>query len=157
SCADSSWCLPPLLGVLKETSRTRHRVFQAFSPRSHQASRRWARTSSSTRKDRHPMFDHPKNALSVVRTHQQELLQKEQMDRLAREARLWQAANPRSFCGRVPLGRTPQSKSTSVSEEACPSTGCPPAPPTLIGECARLEVLSHLVLSPKHLLLVCGT
>lgn len=31
------------------------------------------------------MFDHPKNTLSVARTHQRELLQKEQMDRLARQ------------------------------------------------------------------------
>lgn len=31
-------------------------------------------------------FDDPRNALSVARTHQRELLQQEQMDRLARQA-----------------------------------------------------------------------
>jgi hypothetical protein len=31
------------------------------------------------------MFDHPMNALSVARRHQQELLHKEQMDHLARQ------------------------------------------------------------------------
>lgn len=30
-------------------------------------------------------FDDPKNAISVARTHQRELLQKEQMDHLARQ------------------------------------------------------------------------
>jgi hypothetical protein len=33
-------------------------------------------------------FDDPKNALSVARTHQRELLQAEQRDRLARQAEL---------------------------------------------------------------------
>ena len=31
------------------------------------------------------MFDHPTNALSLARTHQRELLQREQMDQLARK------------------------------------------------------------------------
>jgi hypothetical protein len=31
------------------------------------------------------MFDHPSNALSVARTHQRDLLHKEQMDQLARK------------------------------------------------------------------------
>jgi hypothetical protein len=33
-------------------------------------------------------FDHPKNALSVARTHQRELLHQEQMNRLGRQAQL---------------------------------------------------------------------
>jgi hypothetical protein len=79
-------------------------------------------------------FDDPKNALSVARTHQRELLQKEQLDRLAREARLWQTVVPDRFVVVFRWTALLRRKSTSVPEGACPSTGCSPSAPPLMRE-----------------------
>jgi hypothetical protein len=63
------------------------------------------------------MFDHPSNALSMARRHQGELLQKEQMDQLARKVNPRERRVPDRFAaalhwltllrprGRVSLGK----------------------------------------------------
>ncbi len=59
-------------------------------------------------------FDDPKNAISVARTHQRELLQKEQMDRLARQVDSSERRVPDRFVAAFRLFALLQTKTREV-------------------------------------------
>jgi hypothetical protein len=148
--ADSSWCFPSFSRILEEMSRTRLPLSTAMvrSSRTKPEEGVGAWTCKSTGKGKgHPMFDHPKNALSVARTHQRELLQKEQMDRMARRVDSGQRRVPDRFVAVFHWTTLFRARARTFLRGRARRPEFRQLPQRSRRESARLEDLSHRVRS----------